>query len=185
MNIKKTPATVRYLLTGIAWTLAVLAGPLNAEEEKFITVVSWGGSYARSSVKAYHERFVKETGIQIKLDEYNGGLAQVRAQVETGNVTWDVVDMEANDVLLGCDEGLLETSDYETLPAAPDGTPATEDFVAGVDADCGVKNLIYSTVFAYNDTKFTGRKPMTMSDFFDLENFPGRRGRRSATAVAG
>ena len=152
--------------------------PSGAQEDNFITVVSWGGSYARSSVNAYHERFVEETGIQIKLDEYNGGLAQVRAQAETGNVSWDVVDMEAGDALLGCDEGLLETVDYDTLPPAPDGTPADEDFLDVFDVECGVKNLIYSTVYAYNDTLFPGQKPATMADFFDLEKFPGRRGMR-------
>ena len=179
MKPKKSLTTFRCLLTGMAWALTLPAGLLSAEDQ-FITVVSWGGSYARSSVKAYHERFVEETGIRIKLDEYNGGLAQVRAQAETGNVTWDVVDMEAGDTLLGCDEGLLETVDYETLPPAPDGTPATEDFLDVYDVDCGVKNLLYSTVFAYNDTKFSGGKPATMGDFFDLEKFPGRRGMRRA-----
>ncbi|MCY3751091.1 MAG: ABC transporter substrate-binding protein [Gammaproteobacteria bacterium] len=162
------------------WTLTLILAPVpsGAQEDNFITVVSWGGSYARSSVKAYHERFVEETGIQIKLDEYNGGLAQVRAQAETGNVTWDVIDMEAGDTLLGCDEGLLETIDYETLPAAPDGTPATEDFLDAFDVDCGAKGLIYSTVYAYNDTLFPDLKPATMADFFDLGKFPGRRGMR-------
>ena len=165
-----------------AWTSTMMLStvPVNAQEEQFITVVSWGGSYARSSVKAYHERFVEETGIQIKLDEYNGGLAQVRAQVETGNVSWDVVDMEAGDALLGCDEGLLETVDYETLPPAPDGTPATQDFLDVYDVECGAKNLVYSTVYAYNDTRFPEQKPATMADFFDLEKFPGRRGMRRA-----
>ena len=180
MKPKKALTTFRYLLTGLAWALTLPAGPLSAEDEQFITVVSWGGSYARSSVKAYHDRFVEETGIQIKLDEYNGGLAQVRAQAETGNVTWDVIDMEAGDALLGCDEGLLETVDYETLPPAPDGTPATEDFLDVYGVDCGVKNLIYSTVFAYNDSRFPELKPTTMGDFFDLEKFPGRRGMRRA-----
>ena len=177
MNTIKTS-----VLLCAAWTSILMLStvPVNAQEEQFITVVSWGGSYARSSVKAYHERFVEETGIQIKLDEYNGGLAQVRAQVETGNVSWDVVDMEAGDALLGCDEGLLETVDYETLPPAPDGTPATQDFLDVYDVDCGAKNLVYSTVYAYNDTRFPGQKPATMADFFDLEKFPGRRGMRRA-----
>ena len=176
MNPNK-PATP--VLLSIAWALALAlpCAPVSAKEE-FITVVSWGGSYARASVKAYHERFVQQTGIQIKLDEYNGGLAQVRAQSETGNVSWDVVDMEAGDALLGCDEGLLETIDYATLSPAPDGTPASEDFLDVFHVDCGAKNLIYSTVYAYNDSKFSGRKPATMQDFFDLENFPGRRGMR-------
>ena len=175
----KALTTFRFLLTGMAWALTLPAGSLSAEEQ-FITVVSWGGSYARSSVKAYHERFVKETGIRIKLDEYNGGLAQVRAQAETGNVTWDVVDMEAGDTLLGCDEGLLETIDYGTLTPAPDGTPAIEDFLDVYDVECGAKSLVYSTVYAYNDTRFPGSKPATMADFFDLDKFPGRRGMRRA-----
>ena len=161
-----------------ALAVAIAAFPAGAQEDDFITVVSWGGSYARSSVKAYHERFVEETGIRIKLDEYNGGLAQVRAQAETGNVTWDVVDMEAGDALLGCDEGLLETIDYETLLPAPDGTPAKQDFLDVYDVECGAKNLVYSTVYAYNDTRFPDLKPATMADFFDLDKFPGRRGMR-------
>ena len=98
MNTIKS--SIRFIATVV---LVSAAFPATAQEDNFITVVSWGGSYARSSVKAYHERFVQETGIQIKLDEYNGGLAQIRAQAETGNVSWDVVDMEAGDALLGCD----------------------------------------------------------------------------------
>ncbi len=177
MNIIKTS-----VLLCVAWTLTMMLStvPVNAQEEQSITVVSWGGSYARSSVKAYHERFVEETGIQIKLDEYNGGLAQVRAQAETGNVSWDVVDMEAGDALLGCDEGLLETVDYEALLPAPDGTPASEDFLDVFDVECGAKNIVYSTVYAYNDTLFPEMKPATMADFFDLGKFPGRRGMRRA-----
>lgn len=168
----------RLLLVAIA-ALPLLAAPLAAQgEEQSITVVSWGGAYARSSVKAFHERFVAETGIQVKLDEYNGGLAQVRAQVETGNVTWDVVDMEAGDTLLGCDEGLLEPIAYSDLPPAPDGTPAEQDFISGYEIECGAKNIIYSTVYAYNETQFPDAKPTTMTDFFDLEKFPGRRGMR-------
>ena len=143
-------------------------------------MVSWGGSYARASVKAYHQRFTEETGIEIRLEEYNGGLAQIRAQAETEYVVWDVIDIEAGDALLGCDEGLLEEADYESLPPAPDGTPATEDFVEGYDMDCGVKMLIYSTVLAYNSSLYPERKPERMEDLFDLKTFPGRRGLRRA-----
>ena len=158
--------------------LAMASAPWSlAQEAPSITVVSWGGSYARASVKAYHEAFVKETGIQINLDEFNGGLAQVRVQVETGNVTWDVVDLEGMDTLLGCDEGLLQEIDYADLAPAPDGTPAAEDYPDDV-LDCGVALLDYATVYAYNENFFPGAKPSSMADFFDLEKFPGRRGMR-------
>ena len=53
-----------------------------------ITVVSWGGAYTASQVEAYHKPFTAETGIAINSEDYNGGLAQVRAQVEANNVTW-------------------------------------------------------------------------------------------------
>ena len=62
-----------------------------------LTVVSWGGSYEQASRKAILEPFSKETGIDIRVDIYNGGLAQVRAQVETGKVYWDVIDLEMAD----------------------------------------------------------------------------------------
>ena len=42
----------------------------------------------------------------IRVEVYNGGLAQVRAQVETGKVYWDIVDLEMADAARGCDEGL-------------------------------------------------------------------------------
>ena len=112
-------------------TAAVLAvtalgagGVAPALGQDALTVVSWGGAYTMSQVKAYHEPFAKETGTQILSEDYNGGLAQIKAQVDSGNVTWDVVDLELSDVVRGCDEGLLEEIDWSILPPAPDGTPA-------------------------------------------------------------
>lgn len=173
----KSPNRLAALATGLlgaAW----ISLPAGAQEAESITVVSWGGSYARASVRAYHERFEAETGIRIDLEEYSGGLAQIRAQVETGNVSWDVIDIEAGDLLLGCDEGLLEEVDFGSLPPAPDGTPAEEDFDDSYALDCGIQSLTYSTVVAYNRDRLTGPAPTTMADFFDLERFPGRRGLR-------
>ena len=70
-----------------------------------------------------------KTGQKINSIDYNGGVAEIKAMVEAGNVTWDVVDMEIADAQRACDEGLLEKIDAGTLPAAPDGTPAVQDFV--------------------------------------------------------
>ena len=148
-----------------------------------LTVVSWGGSYEQASRKAILEPFSKETGIDIRVETYNGGLAQVRAQVETGKVYWDVVDFEMADASRGCDEGLLEYVDVEDLAPAPDGTPPAEDFFEGTVIDCGGGLLFYSTIYAYNADSFPGEKPSTIDDFFDLDRFPGRRGMRRAPQV--
>lgn len=171
------------------WALAaaLLAAALNfpsAHAQESLTVVSWGGAYGRASKLAVLDPFSEETGIELRIEDYNGGLAQIRAQVETGNVHWDLVDMEIPDMVRACDEGLLELVDAEDLPAATDGTPATEDFPADGITDCGPTQLFYSTAYAYNRDSFKeGPVPTTIGDFFDLKKFPGRRGmRRSPVA---
>ena len=148
-----------------------------------LTVVSWGGAYTRSQVKAYHEPWVKKTGIKINSEDYNGGLAQVKAQVESGNVTWDLVDVELSDAVRGCDEGLLETIDHGMLPPGDNGMKATDDFIPGTLTECAVGQIVWSTVYAYDSSKFTGKKPATIADFFDTKNFPGKRGMRKNPKV--
>ena len=154
--------------------LAFSAGAVAADES--ITVVSWGGAYTKSQVEAYHKPWMAKTGIQIVSEDYNGGLAEVKAQVEAGNVTWDLVDVEFSDAVRGCDEGLLEEIDHSILPPAPDGTPAAEDFIEGALTDCAVANIVWSTVFAYDSSKTSGVD--SIDDLFDLEAFPGKRGLR-------
>ena len=75
----------------------MLCLPAKALLAQAITVVSFGGSYARASQEAYHKPFTEETGIEIRLEDYNGGLAQIRAQVDAGAVHWDVVDLNLDD----------------------------------------------------------------------------------------
>ena len=164
-------------------SMAALLMAQTSTADEAITVVSWGGSYARACVKGYHERFTEETGIAINLEDYNGGLAQIRAQVDVGNVYWDVVDLEIPDMVRGCDEGLLEVIEIDSLAPGPDGTPAAEDFAPETVTDCGPATIFYSTVYAYNEKNIPGEKPATMADFFDLEKFPGRRGMRRSPLV--
>jgi len=143
-----------------------------------LTVVSWGGGYTKSQVEAYHKPWEAQGGKKINSEDYNGGLAEVKAQVESGKVVWDLVDVELSDAVRGCDEGLLEEIDPSILPAGADGTPATQDFIEGTLVDCGVASIVWSTVYAYDKTKFTGKAPTSMADFFNVKDFPGKRGLR-------
>ena len=166
-----------------ALAVVALAAGCGGEVGESLTAVSWGGSYARAVTLGYIEPFIAETGIEVRLEDYNGGLAQVRAQVESGSVHWDVVDLEIADAVSGCDEGLLERIDPGMLSPAPDGTPAVDDFLPETLLECSVGTLFYSTVYAYNDERVPGEKPATIEDFFDLERFPGRRGMRRTPVV--
>ena len=126
--------------------------------------------------------FTAQTGIEINVETFNGGLAEVRAQVETGNIHWDIVDLETKDIAIGCDEGLFELVDIADMPAAADGTPAARDYHPGDVTECGCTMLYYSWIVAYNAKSYRNRPgslaPTTIADFFDLAKFPGRRGTR-------
>ena len=162
----------------VAVLLAVLTLSVPLAADQALTVVSFGGSYARACQQAYHVPFTAATGIEVRLEDYNGGPAQIRAQVETGNVHWDVVDLNVADAVLGCDEGLLEFIDPGDLPPGADGSSVEDDFVPGTLTDCGIGTIFFSSIYAYHPEHFPDARPATIEDFFDLERFPGRRGMR-------
>ena len=159
--------------------LAAAASAAHAD----ITVISWGGAYEKSQVEAYNIPFAEQTGIAVKMLAADNPAAPIKSMVESNNVGVDVADVEYTDAIRLCDDGLLEEIDPAILPPAPDGTPATEDFLPGALTDCAVGSMVFSTVYGYDVTKFPDEKPSTIADFFDTEKFPGKRGmRKSARA---
>ena len=159
----------------VALALFGVLAVFTASADGKMTMVSWGGAYGRATQQALLDPFFKTVHFDVLMEDYNGGLAEIRAQVETGNVHWDVVDLEAPDAVRGCDEGLLEILPLEEI--FPDAA-AAQDFLPGTLSECGVGLVVYSTIYAYRSDLFVGEKPSTMADFFDLEEFPGRRGMR-------
>ncbi len=155
--------------------MGVLAGVAASADGK-LTMVSWGGAYGRATQRALLDPFAAATDTAVSMEDYNGGLAEIRAQVETGNVHWDVVDLEAADAVRGCDEGLLEVVPQEDI--FPDAAAAAQDFLPGMLSECGVGMVVYSTIYAYRSDLFADEQPSTTADFFDLDKFPGRRGMR-------
>jgi len=154
-----------------AWT-----GPAAGAEDE-LTVVSWGGAYTRSQILGFVRDFEQETGVDVEMVDYAGGIEEIRSQVRAWNVKWDVVDLQLYDAMRACEEGLLTVIDPADLPPAPDGTGATDDFLPGALMPCGVGNLAGSTIIAWNHNSLE-RAPARLEDFFDLKAFPGRRGLR-------
>ncbi|HXH03121.1 MAG TPA: ABC transporter substrate-binding protein [Candidatus Competibacteraceae bacterium] len=172
--MKKMPS-----VTLLAATVAVGgAVAYAASKPESLTIASWGGAYTYSQVKAYHEPFTAKTGIKIITEDPGGsGPAGLKAQVESGKVTWDLVDVLEAPALKMCEEGLLEEFDPDKILApAPDGTPPSKDWISGL-TNCYIPTIVYATLFAYNKTMFPeGKTPKTIKDVFDLKNFPGKRG---------
>ncbi len=172
----------KYVIT--LFSIVVLVPCTATFAAESITVTSFGGALSQSQIEAYQKPFSAKTGVTVNAEVYNGGLAEIRAQVQSGNVTWDVVDVEKQDLTAGCDEGLFESIDPAALTPAPDGTPATEDFLPGAIHDCGVATIVWTTIVAYDKTKFPGEKPSKLADFFDIKKFPGTRGISKRPVVA-
>ena len=82
-------------------SIVVLVPCTAAFSAETITVTSFGGAFSQSQIEAYQKPFSAKTGVTVNAEVYNGGLAEVRAQVQSGNVTWDVVDVEKQDLTAG------------------------------------------------------------------------------------
>lgn len=156
-----------------------MAGLTSAAQAVDLNVVSWGGAYTASQMNAYHKPYSEKTGVKINSIDYSGGLAEMRAQTESGNVTWDLVDVVLSDAITGCDEGIFRPIDIDKeMAAAPDGTPASKDFFEGtLLSECFIPQIIYSTAFAYRTdvADWKGKVPTSMADVFDTKTFPGKR----------
>lgn len=140
-----------------------------------LTVATWGGAYAEAQREAIFTPFTERTGIGIEVARYDGGLAELRAQHEAGEVRWDVVDMTMSDTLAACDEGLLQPLPDDVPAPSPEGRPPGRDFIDGAFTRCGLTHTVYSTVIAYDRRAFPGIRPHQVEDLFDTERFPGRR----------
>ncbi|WOI32555.1 extracellular solute-binding protein [Tritonibacter scottomollicae] len=165
-------------LTALVATTALCAPmAFAADMADEMTIVSWGGAYSNSQIKAYNEPYAEKTGVKIINDESSAeAVAKLRAMDEAGNVTWDVVDVVAADAMRLCDEGLaMEIDPDEHLAPAPDGTSAEEDFGDLLVSDCFIPQIVYSTTFGYRTDLVGDTAPTSVCDVFDLEAYPGKR----------
>lgn len=159
--------------------LAAPAAGFADDDDKELTIVSWGGAYEESQRRAYYEPYTEETGTEITQESKSAnGLSNVRAQVESGDVSWDVVDMLEPESMRGCSDGVLEEIDHdEILKPAPDGTSPTDDFLLEL-RDCFIPQILYSTALAYNTETFDEDPPDTVDDLWNQDDYPGQRALR-------
>jgi putative spermidine/putrescine transport system substrate-binding protein len=164
-----------------ATAMGALAAPLAAET---MTVVSFGGAYGAAQERHMITPFMEATGNTILFEDYSGGIAEIKAQVEANNILWDVVDIEVIDLERACSEGLLEVIPRDILPAGIDGTPAMDDFYPEALAnECGVGVIFWTTLLAYNKDTIGPNAPTSIADLFDTETFPGPRALRRRPQV--
>src|SRR5262249_48889853 len=90
----RRPEAVFVLLVAALLAICVIASsPGSAQGPEQLVVTSWGGNLQEVQRVVYFQPFVKETGIKLVEDEWGGEMAKLRAMVQSGSPTWDVVEV--------------------------------------------------------------------------------------------
>lgn len=152
------------VLAGVGFGSAKLA---SAGDQ--LTVTSYGGALQAAERKAFFEPFAKQAGVKLLEEEYNGESSKIRAMVQSKSVGWDVVSTDPFTILQLCAEGMLETIDWKKLGLDRSKYRGANEY------DCGVPEYIYAYAVAYDKEKLPNG-PKTLTDFFDVHKFPGKRG---------
>ncbi|HEX2316387.1 MAG TPA: ABC transporter substrate-binding protein [Thermomonospora sp.] len=130
-----------------------------------LTFASYGGIYQDGQQKAAIDPFAAESGARV-LQDGPTDYAKIKAQVDSGNVTWDVVDTDAIWGQAQCGK-LLMPLDYTIIDKS--------NVPAGLASECGVPAMQYGMVLAYNKDRYGANPPKGWADFFDTARFPGKR----------
>jgi putative spermidine/putrescine transport system substrate-binding protein len=149
--------------------LLVFTVPVVAHSNS-LTVISFGGATKAAQEGAYFKPFEQSGAGKVVVGEYSGELSKVKAMVDVGQVSWDVVEVESPELLRGCEEGLFERLDPALIGDA-------KNYLPGAVSECGVASYVWSMVLAYNSNKVAA-VPTSWADMWNLQQFPGKRGLR-------
>ncbi|WP_216655530.1 ABC transporter substrate-binding protein [Vibrio sp. Vb339] len=162
MSQTKSRIATLFLISLISLSTSLMAAPL--------TVVGFGGTLQKAQRNAYFIPFEKLTGEKVVEDSYLGGYAKQKVMVETNNVTWDVVQMDENEMIAACDQGLLEKIDTKKL------TNYAE--ISDGVTPCGVGAIVWSMMSTYNPKQYGTSGPKNWKEFWNIKKWPGKRGLR-------
>ncbi|MDR5836262.1 ABC transporter substrate-binding protein [Caballeronia sp. LZ034LL] len=134
-----------------------------------VVVRGLGGAYQDVMAAAVHKPFTAATGIEVVVQPATA--AQIRAMVQAGRVSIDVVDL-TDIAQVALDKiGALAPIDYAKMKFThPD------DIQPIVRKPNYAGSLFFSTVMVYNKDVFkNGAHPKSWAEFWDLKKFPGAR----------
>jgi putative spermidine/putrescine transport system substrate-binding protein len=153
--------------SALACTAALFVLQPGLASARDLTIVAWGGAGQEAQRAAFFGPYTKETGKAI-LEDQTPLLAKVRSMVESGNITWDVLDLESAEAMIGCEEGLFERLDWSQIDQSK--------YVEHVHSDCGYGLYTAGNILAYDGDRFPQDPPSSWADFFNTEKYPGKRG---------
>ena len=172
----------RLLLTTTALVAGALAASAGASPE--VTVLGWGGAYTKSQVEAYHKPFTAATGVKVISVDADNPATPIKAhgrgqQRHHRRGERGICRRACASATRACWRRSMPRSwpPRRTAPRRPrTSCPAPSPTAWSAPTS-------YSTIFAYDKTKFADKAPTTIADFFDTTDFPGKRGMRKGAKV--
>src|SRR5256886_13425093 len=164
MTVHPSRRTVLALAAG-----AALGAPFvrtASAQTRTVYVNSYGGVWETSWKKAFFEPFTAQTKIQVKTVP-GVSFAKLKAQVQTRNFDWDVVNLGDVEYAQAVLEGLLEKVDREAAKA--------DQLPPHMVRDYGITSYSLGTNLVYRKDKFPNGGPQSWADFWDVKKFPGSR----------
>jgi putative spermidine/putrescine transport system substrate-binding protein len=152
----------------VLWTMwAVRTGsPQGAGDVVYIN--SSGGILDDVNRKVHWDTFTKATGIKV-VSTAPVDNAKLKVMVDSGNVQWDVTEVDDGDFWRAIKLGLLEKVDLSQLP--------TQDLPKEAYNEYGVWDGPYSTVVVWRTDVWpmSGKHPSGLMDLWNQTDFPGPR----------
>lgn len=153
----------------------LIAGALalgTTAQARDLTIVSWGGALQDAQREINFKPFSEIIGKPVLENSWDGGYGVLQAKVLGGTPNWDVVEIEGDELILGCADGLYEELDWEMLGGR-------DKYIDVSVHDCGIGNIVYSSGIAYDGAALDeSNRPSSWADFWDVEKFPGKRALR-------
>lgn len=159
----------------ICGTAFVFAG--TAAQARDLTIASFGGTFQDAQRELFFKPFAELTGKPVLEESWDTGYGVLQAKVRTGQPNWDVVQVEAEELALGCADGIYEQLDWEKLGGK-------DSYIPGAASDCGAGHIVWSVAIGYDGNRLTGDTPQGWADFWDVEKFPGKRALRKTVKYA-
>ncbi len=152
---------------GAALALPVaLRAQIGFAQAKKLVLVNWGGDAMTAYAEAYGAPFEEATGIEVQMDGSGPTEGAITAQATSGNVTWDLIDVDPFSAVTLGEKGYLQPIDYDVV----DRSKIREGF----GWEYAMSTYFFSYVLAY-DSELYSEAPTALPDLFDVERFPGRR----------
>ncbi|KZX97191.1 MULTISPECIES: ABC transporter substrate-binding protein [unclassified Sulfitobacter] len=157
-----------YLKGAVALSLLGLGSTAIAQD---LVIAATGGTFEEVLREAYVTPFEEETGLEVSMASQDSTVGPLKAQVEAGNVKWDVVYLAPIDSEIAKKDDLIHPINYDVVDA--------DGLREGAAKPSRIAALYSASVVAWNSAGIS--EDVGPQAIFDLEQYPGKRAIRSST----